>query len=89
MGLYLLLFLLFHIVPGDPAISMVGENYKEETLQQIRKELNLDKTILEQYFLYLTKILKLDFFQSYISGQKIYNVISQKIFITFKLAFFQ
>ena len=35
-------FLLFHIVPGDPAISMVGENYKEETLQQIRKELNTD-----------------------------------------------
>ena len=81
-------FLLFHIVPGDPAISMVGENYKEETLQQIRKELNLDKTILEQYFLYVTKILKLDFGQSYISGQKIYTVISQKIFFTFKLAFF-
>ena len=54
---------------------MVGENYKEETLQQIRKELNLDKTILEQYFLYVTKISKLDFGQSYISGEKITSVI--------------
>tara|TARA_A100001011_G_scaffold398848_2_gene504794 strand:- start:552 stop:1484 length:933 start_codon:yes stop_codon:yes gene_type:complete len=88
LGVISVSFLLVYIAPGDPVLSMVGENYKEETVQQIRKELNLDKTIVEQYFLYMSKIFRLDFGQSYISGQEIYKIISQKIFFTFKLTFF-
>ena len=88
LGVISISFLLVHIAPGDPAISMVGENYKEETLHQIKKELNLDKTITQQYFLYISKILRLDFGYSYMSGEEIYKVISQKIFFTIILAFF-
>ena len=88
VGVITISFLFIYIAPGDPAISMLGENYKEETLQQIHKDLNLDKPVLEQYVLYISKVIKLDFGKSYISGRKIFDVLKEKIYYTFILAFF-
>ena len=44
-----LVFLLIHIVPGDPARQLVGENATEEQYQIARAELGLDKPLLSQY----------------------------------------
>ena len=77
IGVISISFLLVYIAPGDPAISMVGENYKEETLQEIREELNLNKPIIKQYYLYILKTIKLDFGKSYITGRKISKDLKQ------------
>ena len=86
IGVISISFLLVYIAPGDPAISMVGENYKEETLQEIREELNLNKPIIKQYYLYILKTIKLDFGKSYITGRKISKDLKQKLYFTFILA---
>ena len=86
IGVISMSFLFTHLAPGDPAISMVGENYKESTIEQIREELNLNKPILEQYFIYINKIIRLDFGKSYITGRKISKDLKQKIYYTFILA---
>ena len=44
-----LVFLLIHIVPGDPARQLVGENASEEQYQSARAELGLDRPLLSQY----------------------------------------
>src|SRR5260370_39174566 len=44
-----LVFLLIHIVPGDPARQLVGENATEEQYQTARAELGLDRPLLSQY----------------------------------------
>src|SRR6266436_3423217 len=44
-----LVFLLIHIVPGDPARQLVGENATEQQYQIARGELGLDKPLPSQY----------------------------------------
>src|SRR5260370_20259780 len=47
-----LVFLLIHIVPGDPARALAGENASEAQYRAVRSELGLDKPLLTQYFDY-------------------------------------
>ena len=48
-GVITLTFFVMNIASGDPVLSTVGERYNEETLEQFRKELYLDKPLLLQY----------------------------------------
>ena len=42
-------FWIFHIVPGDPAAMMLGTSASEQQLEDLRKELGLDRPMHEQY----------------------------------------
>ena len=55
-----LVFLLIHIVPGDPARQLVGENATEEQYQIARAELGLDKTLAAQYVDYWRGLVRGD-----------------------------
>ena len=44
-----MVFLLAHIVPGDPVEQMLGEGARAEDLQQLRHALGLDLPIATQY----------------------------------------
>jgi len=79
-------FIFVYIAPGDPALNMVGQNYDERTLEEIRQELNLHKPVIEQYIVYIFNTARLDFGKSYITGRKISNDLKQKIYYTFILA---
>jgi peptide/nickel transport system permease protein len=47
-------FALVHLIPGDPAFTLAGGvNATPERIQEVRKELNLDKPLVEQYWLWL------------------------------------
>ena len=74
MGLLILgsmaVFLLMRVIPGDPTITKLGGSIKEvdqETLDAIRAELGLDKSIPEQYVDWVGGILHGDFGASYFS----------------------
>ena len=55
-----LVFLLIHIVPGDPARQLVGENATEEQYQIARAELGLDKPLASQYLDYCRGLVRGD-----------------------------
>ena len=42
LGVATVTFLLLHVLPGDPVLSMVGERYDDATLQRLRAEMHLD-----------------------------------------------
>jgi peptide/nickel transport system permease protein len=67
LGVTLAVFFLTHIVPGDPALTLVGENATAEQLELARRYLNLDQPIYLQYLSYLGNLLHGDFGTS-ISG---------------------
>jgi peptide/nickel transport system permease protein len=58
----LMVFALMLAIPGDPARALVGpgEALDEEQLEIIRKEFNLDKPVLVQYGIWLSKVLQGD-----------------------------
>lgn len=60
-GVVTVVFLLFNILPGDPARMMVGQRSDEASLAAIRKDLGLDKPLIVQYFKYLNDLSPVSF----------------------------
>ena len=55
-GVVSLVFILFSIIPGDPARMMLGQRSDEESLKAIKKDLGLDKPKYVQYLKYLNDL---------------------------------
>jgi peptide/nickel transport system permease protein len=55
-GVITLVFILFNILPGDPARMMLGQRAEITSVEAIRKDLGLDKPLLTQYFNFLNDL---------------------------------
>jgi ABC-type dipeptide/oligopeptide/nickel transport system permease component len=82
-----MVFLLAHIVPGDPVQQMLGEGARAEDLQQLRHTLGLDMPIGTQYRHYLAGIAHGDLGQSFRFQQPVMQVILSHYPATLELAF--
>lgn len=86
IGVTLVTFILINIIPGDPALLMLGQRVDADTLARIRHEWGLDRPYHIQYLDFLTKIMKLDFGKSYFSNQDVLKVILKAFGTTSKIA---
>ena len=60
IGITLIVFILSHVVPGDPARLAAGPQAREEQVASVRKEFGLDKPVFQQYMIYMTNLFKGD-----------------------------
>lgn len=63
-GVVSLVFLLFNVLPGDPARLTLGQRSDLASLENVRKELNLDKPVFTRYLLYLNDLSPLGIYGS-------------------------
>lgn len=56
LGVLTVVFVLFAILPGDPARMIMGQRTDQKMIDAIRKDLGLDKPLLVQYLLYINDI---------------------------------
>src|SRR5690606_39472758 len=49
IGVSILVFMLLHLIPGDPATAMLGERATPENVEALRERLGLNKPLYEQY----------------------------------------
>ena len=83
-------FLLMRVIPGDPTITKLGGSIKEvdqETIDEIRAQLGLDKSIPAQYVDWVGGILHGDFGASYFSQFSVTSLVEQRYGATLLLAF--
>jgi ABC-type dipeptide/oligopeptide/nickel transport system permease component len=52
-GVSVLVFLFIHLIPGDPAVAMLGERATEENVARMRQQLGLDDPLPVQYVRFL------------------------------------
>lgn len=72
---------------GDPVTVMFGAGEPtEEAIERITKELGLDKSLPEQYFIFLKDLLMFDLGVSYRSGEQVIDLIAERALPTFLLA---
>lgn len=64
LGLSVVIFVVSHIAPGDPARLAAGPFATAEMVEHLKETLGLDKPLLEQYGIFLTQLLKGDLGQS-------------------------
>jgi peptide/nickel transport system permease protein len=60
VGVSIITFTLAHLVPVDPAAAALGQNAREEQIAAYREQLGLDRPVVEQYFTYMSRLLRGD-----------------------------
>jgi ABC-type dipeptide/oligopeptide/nickel transport system permease component len=70
-GVVVISFLLTRAVPGDPAAYFAGAAASMEAVEQVRKQLGLDKPLLEQFFIYVGNLFRGDLGLSLTTGQPV------------------
>ncbi|MEX0269544.1 ABC transporter permease [Leptolyngbyaceae cyanobacterium UHCC 1019] len=86
LGITLLVFGFLHLIPGDPAVVLLGERATPEQLVAVRTQLGLDKPLLVQYLAFLNSLFHLDLGTSIISGIPIADELKVRCPATFELA---
>lgn len=69
LGIVTVAFFLMRAIPGDPAAYMLGDYATKEALASLRAQLGLDRTLLEQYGLFVLRALHGDLGSSVATGQ--------------------
>ena len=86
LGAMTLVFLLIHLVPGDPVEVMLGETANAADKQELRRSLGLDLPVLEQYRVFLLNLLKGDLGNSLYEPARVAQMIRLRFPATFELA---
>lgn len=73
-----IIFVITKMIPGDPAATMLGPQAPVDAVEQLREELGLNKSIGEQYLIYLKDIIKGDFGRSYQYGQSVTSLLFER-----------
>lgn len=82
-----IVFLIVHLTPGNPAFLILGEDSSPEAIAQLETQLGLDQSIFMQFFDWFKNILVGDLGQSVYSSQDVTEVIMERIGPTFSLMF--
>ncbi|WP_058303610.1 ABC transporter permease [Gorillibacterium timonense] len=82
----LVIFLIIHITPGDPAATILGLEASPEEIRQLSHELGLDRPIQEQYVHWISNVVRGDLGDSIFMKQPVLQAIREHIGPTFSLA---
>jgi len=86
LGVSILVFLVLHLVPGNPAQVIAGPDAPPATVKQIEHELGLDRPLPEQYWNYLNRVLHGDLGRSLRSKRPVTSDIRDALPNTLVLA---
>lgn len=84
----LITFVLFHIVPGDPVVAMLGERYDPDSVvtKNLRREMGLDQPFFAAYGEYMWGFLRGDFGESFrYRTQPVRDLIVPKMWVSAQL----
>src|SRR5437016_3561630 len=77
--------MIIHLIPGDPARVLLGEEATPETLAALRQQLGLDKPLLVQFGLWFWQLLHGNLGQSIQLQQPVLEAIVQRVPVTAEL----
>jgi len=86
LGVVTIVFLLIHLVPGDPVQAMLGESAQPTDLEALREALGLNQPLLMQWWHYMTGLLQGDFGNSLYSKEPIIDILIERFPATLELA---
>jgi peptide/nickel transport system permease protein len=75
LGVTLLTFLLIHLIPGDPAVTLLGIRASPQRVAMLHHTWGLDRPLYVQYWLFLERIVRGDFGTSLFYGSSATGVI--------------
>lgn len=85
-GVILVVFTITHVIPGDPVILMLGQNYTEKEYNDMKSYLGLDKPLHIQFFNHVKGVIRGDFGKTLKSREPVTEVILRRFPATLVLS---
>lgn len=86
LGVTVIVFLTMALVPGDPALAILGPYATPETTAELRTALGLDRPLAERYLIWLGNLLEGDLGRSYRLDRPVVEAILDRLGPTLLLA---
>lgn len=86
VGVSILVFMLLHLIPGDPATTILGERATTQSIAELRARLGLDRPLYEQYFIWVGKMLQGDLGNTVRGNIPVANEIAARFPATIELS---
>ena len=86
LGVSVLVFGFIHLIPGDPALTMLGERATPEKVTEVRARLGLDRPIWQQYGIYVGRVVRGDLGVSIVRGDPVLTDLLRRFPATVELA---
>lgn len=87
IGVSLITFGVSHVVPADPAVAALGDHATDAQIAQFRAEYGLDRSVPDQYVIYVQDLLRGDFGTSIRTRRPVSQDLLQFFPATLELAF--
>jgi len=84
-GIVVVTFVMTRLLPGDPASYFAGPAATPESIEEVRRQLGLDRTIAAQFVDYLVHLARLDLGRSLTSGQAVVSDLAARLPATLEL----
>ena len=82
----LLTFFVFQLLPGNPALAILGADAEPSQIAALEEKMGLDKSIAQRYFLWIGNALRGDLGTSYQYDQSVSRLIRGSFSVTLSLA---
>ena len=86
LGITVIVFLIMSLIPGDPAMAILGSYATPENVERLNRQLGLDRTLIEQYFIWLGNMLQGDFGRSFSLNRPVLDEVLDRFGATLILA---
>lgn len=86
LGVTLIVFLILHLTPGDPAALILGDAADQQTIEMLRHEMGLDRPLMVQYVDFLWKALHGDLGTSTHTKRPVVDELASRLPATMELA---
>lgn len=85
LGISIVTFILVRVLPGDPALVLLGTTATEQSIAAVEERLGLDKPLWEQYWIYLQDVLQGDLGTSLVTGNPVTEDLFDRLPATLEL----
>ncbi|MGI0115391.1 ABC transporter permease [Zooshikella sp. RANM57] len=86
LGLSLIVFLVMAMIPGDPATAILGNFATPENVAKLNQQLGLDKSLVEQYVIWLNNVIQGDWGRSFSLNCPVLDEVLERFQATLILA---
>lgn len=84
-GVSVLVFLIVHLVPGSPAVAMLGVQATAERVAEVESQLGLHRPLVVQYFDWLGSALTGDLGRSFTHDSPVSSLLVSRFFVTLEI----
>src|SRR5499427_398017 len=82
------IFLMIHLIPGDPASVMLGPNATPAEVDKLRHAMGLDRPIYQQLITFFARTLRGDLGDSYFLDRPVVQAVTERLEPTLLLTFY-